>query len=228
MGVVMEALDYWKLCEEVSLFQAIMLCLDQDPQDDSSHELEGKSSQNQPVGYGAIKTALVAALKAKTIDGTHYEKVLYDRDGDECGNIEGSTDLDKSRVRLDSVRVFLRSKGVVSGSFVSQTKPVESDYLDRANPAYAPKLAAAVAAWLAVARNESALHGKTPKQALQKWLREHASEYGLTKDDGNPNEDGIDQVCKVANWKPEGGAAKTPTHAPETRPPVNKLKIIKK
>ncbi len=37
-----------------------------------------------------------------------------------------------------------------------------------------------------------------------------ASEYGLTKEDGSPNEQGIDEVAKVANWKPGGGVAKTP------------------
>jgi hypothetical protein len=39
--------------------------------------------------------------------------------------------------------------------------------------------------------DESLLRGKTPKQALMKWLREHAREFGLTDDDGKPNETGM-------------------------------------
>jgi hypothetical protein len=51
--------------------------------------------------------------------------------------------------------------------------------------------------------------GKHPKGALSKWLREHAAELGLSDDDGKPNETGIEEVAKVANWQPGGGAPKT-------------------
>lgn len=80
------------------------------------------------------------------------------------------------------------------------------DYLDPQNPRYAPKLAAAVRAWQSV----TDAGGKHPKQALAKWLREHAAEYGLTDDEGKPNETGIEEAAKVANWQPGGGAPKTP------------------
>jgi len=52
--------------------------------------------------------------------------------------------------------------------------------------------------------------GKTPKQALAKWLREHAAEFGMTDDEGKPNETGIEEAAKMANWQPGGGAPKTP------------------
>ena len=60
--------------------------------------------------------------------------------------------------------------------------------------------------------------GKTPKQALLKWLREHAAEYDLTDDEGNPQEKVIEELGKVANWKPEGGASSTPTSPPQISP----------
>jgi hypothetical protein len=44
-----------------------------------------------------------------------------------------------------------------------------------------------------------------------KWLRENASEFGLSDDDGKPNETGIEETAKVANWQPGGGAPKTPS-----------------
>ena len=51
---------------------------------------------------------------------------------------------------------------------------------------------------------------KTVKQALVIWLRQNANRFGLTKEDGNPNEQGIEEVAKIANWDATGGAPKTP------------------
>lgn len=51
----------------------------------------------------------------------------------------------------------------------------------------------------------------SPKQALTKWLRENAAEFGLSDDEGKSNETGIEEVAKVDNWKPGGGSPKTPT-----------------
>ncbi len=80
------------------------------------------------------------------------------------------------------------------------------DFLDPNHPRYAPKLAAAVSAWLAVESSK----GVSPKQAIAKWLREHAEAFGLSDANGKPNETGIEEVAKVANWQPSGGAPKTP------------------
>jgi hypothetical protein len=52
---------------------------------------------------------------------------------------------------------------------------------------------------------------KSPKQALGKWLREHAVEFGLTNEEGQPIETAIEECSKVANWDAKGGATKTPT-----------------
>jgi hypothetical protein len=54
------------------------------------------------------------------------------------------------------------------------------------------------------------MKGKTVKQALLKWLRKNADKFGLTKDDGNPNEQGIEEIAKISNWDTKGGAPKTP------------------
>ncbi len=39
----------------------------------------------------------------------------------------------------------------------------------------------------------------------------------MLKQDGELNKAGIEEICKVANWKPEGGATPTPV-APPARP----------
>jgi len=95
-----------------------------------------------------------------------------------------------------------------TGFFFPETI-VSPDYLDPKHPRYAPKLAAAVLAWMATA-TEAVTSGKSPKQALAKWLREHAADFGMTDDDGKPNETGIEEAAKVANWQLTGGAPKTP------------------
>ena len=71
----------------------------------------------------------------------------------------------------------------------------------------AVKLAASVKAWQAITNAGK----RSPKQALDKWLREHAAEFGLTSEDGSPIENAIQECSKVANWNTKGGATKTPT-----------------
>lgn len=64
---------------------------------------------------------------------------------------------------------------------------------------------------MAVSKDPELRKGKSVKQALDIWLRLHANEFvGLTKEDGNPNEQGIQEVAKIANWDTKGGAPKTP------------------
>jgi hypothetical protein len=100
---------------------------------------------------------------------------------------------------------WLRNRGIRSGFFFPNSTDTP-DFLDSKNSRYAPKLAAAVRAWQSV----TDAGGKHPKQALAKWLREHAAEFGMTDDEGKPNETGIEEAAKVANWQPGGGAPKTP------------------
>jgi hypothetical protein len=110
----------------------------------------------------------------------------------------------KSTVCREDLIPWLESKGFRTGYFFP-TATDTPDYLDPKNLRYAPKLAASVRAWLAVTDT-----GKTsPKRALVKWLREHAAEFGLSDDEGKPNETGIEEVAKVANWQLGGGAPKT-------------------
>jgi hypothetical protein len=113
--------------------------------------------------------------------------------------------MEYDSISVDDLKAFLSQKRMRTGFFFpdGDTAP---DYMNPRDSRYAPKLAAAVSAWQAVTTA-----GKTsPKQALAKWLREHAATYGLSDDEGKPNETGIEEVAKVANWQPTGGAAKTP------------------
>lgn len=97
----------------------------------------------------------------------------------------------------------------VAGGFFQAPAPREQ-VENRYSPFYAAKLAAANAAWKAVTADPSLLLGKSPKKALELWLKEHAAEFGLLNKDGTPNATGIEEIAKVANWRPAGGAPTTP------------------
>ncbi|MDS4068972.1 MAG: hypothetical protein RKO24_05075 [Candidatus Competibacter sp.] len=116
-----------------------------------------------------------------------------------------SPDWGLTTVAVADLRAWLEAAGIRTGFFFPAATDAP-DYLDPKNPRYAPKLAAAVRAW----RSVTDAGGKHPKQALAKWLREHAAEFGMTDDEGKPNETGIEEAAKVANWQPGGGAPKTP------------------
>jgi hypothetical protein len=123
----------------------------------------------------------------------------------------GPSDLDwtSSTVDVYSLCDWLKARNYVDGFFVGDLDEIDK-IADQHGEYYAPKLAAAVRAWKEVTADPTALNGKTPKKALEIWLRKHANEYGLTSKDGNPNELGIEEICKVANWKLGGGASPTP------------------
>lgn len=124
---------------------------------------------------------------------------------------------DESTVNIDSLCEWLRVRNFQDGFFLLAKGQVDK-IADPSNEFYAPKLAAAVRAWNEVTADPESLNGKTPKKALEVWLRKHANEYNLTGKDGNPNELGIEEICKVANWKPAGGASPTPIVPRPTSP----------
>lgn len=114
-------------------------------------------------------------------------------------------DWSLSTVTRDDLIDWLTRRDIKSEFFIPRATH-RPGYLDPGNARYAPKLAAAVKAWEAV----TTPNGKHPKKALEKWLLEHATEYGLTIKGGKPNETAIEEIAKVANWQPSGGAPKTP------------------
>jgi hypothetical protein len=187
----MQGLDLWRLCDELSIVQA----------------------------------ALKAGLRRRGRQGTRRQRPQFRmlsgavRSKDNWFRFLNTTSMAtcavqlKDRLTLKILRsrwspCGLGSAGAAYGpAFSSPERAVAQDYLDPKHPRYAPKLAAAVCAWLAT---DGATSGKSPKQALTKWLREHASNFGLTDDEGKINETGIEEAAKVANWQPLGGAPKTP------------------
>ena len=201
----MDSLDYWRLCDELTVIQAALLILGIDPSCEDGCYCESLDLHKRPVGYEAAKAAISSAIQKGIVDGLNVPILDYDFNGNPTGEIPNTTDIAKSTVKVDSLRAWLGGRGFQSGFFFPASNE-SPDYLNKNSSRYAPKLAAAITAWLAVTDSGK----KSPKQALEKWLREHAAEFGLVDDDGNPVNAAIEECSKVANWSPGGGAPKMP------------------
>lgn len=197
----MKSMDYWRLCDDLSIDEAAHLLIGMNPYEFKVKPLDDLSPINTETlaRLEAATKGLISALRRDSVQG-----VLVTADGSPSILVD-EIDTNKSRVDVESLRTWLMSRGIRTGFFFP-TGTADPDYLNPNNPRYAPKLAAAVRAWQSVTDAGS----KTPFQALTKWLRENAASFGLTKEDGSQNKQGIDEVAKVANWKPGGGAPKTP------------------
>jgi hypothetical protein len=206
----MDSRDRWKLADELNVYQIALLIVGRDP-----GEFEHVYYQNWDTDLQSEAAPYLNAIKNAVRGGRI--KAELSRDGGYNGG--QAIDWSESVIDIESFRDWLRSRNYSDGFFARNEAGVDG-LLDQSGSFYAPKLAAAVRAWTEVTSDPTALNGKTPKKALEIWLRKHAGQYGLTLRDGNPNEQGIEEISKVANWKPTGGAARTPTPLPEaTHPP---------
>jgi hypothetical protein len=199
----MDPIERWKLADELTAYQIALLIAGYDPA-----EFERDQPQMWPDNIrrdispflNAIRNAARSGKLATTL--IRYENTYSNDD----------TNWEESTISIDSLCDWLRIRNFDDGFFIAAQGKVDK-IADPSNEFYAPKLAAAVRAWNEVTGDPEALNGKTPKKALEIWLRKHANEYGLTGKDGNPNELGIEEICKVANWKPASGASRTPVPA---------------
>jgi hypothetical protein len=212
----METLVHWKLAEELNPRQAALLMLGLDPARFSS-ALDSRPS-DQPRGYEAFITALKNGITNKRIEAriSYYENSTYDCD---------AISWEDTVLAVESLKNWLVEKNIRDPFFNTGGGIMEFSFMDENHPQYSPKLAATVSAWIAVTDNPELLNRKTPKQAVEKWLRENANQFGLTKDDGKLNESAITEICKIVNWNPQGGVAKTSPQVQEN--PSTPFTVIK-
>lgn len=205
----MDTLTYWKLCTSFTPAETAALIVGALPEDICINGIVndvqayylgslGTEAHEHDAHFRAVLTALAEALRSGVLTGNRAP----------IG--PGKFHLGRTRINTDDIRIWLGSRGITSGFFFPQHNTDLPAYLDQSHPHYAPKLAAAIRAWEAVTSEQPRLRGKTPKQAIKKWLTENAAQYGLTKNDGTPNNQGVEEISKLANWKPDGGVSKTP------------------
>lgn len=207
----MDPINFWKLCSEYSIVQAALLTCGVSP-DEYQDQVERNA--RKPNGYTAVRSALYNAVRSGRLraDIRRYE--------DDFGE-EGDIDVTATTVDVADLREFLKANGFEAEIF-ARTPTISPSLSD--GPHYPPKLAAALKAWTAVTAEPARLRGKSPKQALEAWLIENANDLGLINRHGAINRTGIDEICKVANWKPAGGATPTPS-AREVSQPTSLVRL---
>lgn len=206
----MDKFDYWRLCDELSVVHAALLIIGLDPEENIY--IMGWEEHKRPEKFTAVLSALSNAIMGERLPATirkSYElsgSALFEEMQDHLSELP---DWGKTTVLVEDIKQWLLRRGFRTGFFFPQASD-QPDFLDPHHVNYAPKLAAAIGAWQAVSGNQALTKGTTVKQALLKWLRKNADQFGLTKDDGNPNEQGIAEIAKISNWHSKGGAPKTP------------------
>lgn len=190
----------WLLASDVTIVEAALLLLDIEPQE-IAEEVDRWSDAHQPAHYRAAKQSILSAIINGEIPGR-----LIALDG---ANIEvGDSvpyhvfDAASSHVDLFTFRNWVEDRGYQS-DFLSFPKGLP-DVSDPEHPRYAPKLAAAIAAWENFSDVEDATG--SVKQRLERWLRLNASRFDLVDDEGNPQETVIKSIARVVNWNTAGGA----------------------
>ncbi len=199
----MDPINFWKLCTEYSIVQAALLTCGLMP-DEHQYSVERKA--NPPPGYTAVRTALYNAIRTGRLDANTRMAL------DDYGETTVAIDVYETLINVHDLHRFLKSSGFEAPFF--DRAPTLYDDDPEPGPAYPLKLAAALKAWNAVANDPERLRGKSPKQAIDAWLTEHAAELGLLNRSGAVNRTGIEEICKVVNWKPSGGATPTPVARP--------------
>lgn len=200
------SLDFWRLCDELSIVQAALLTVGENPSGETGSCCEQWDTHHRPDGYEAAKTAIGSALRRGLIKGNYVPVMAVKFEDSFDEPVQSFPNIHESTVEVESLKAWLASRGFRRGFFFPD-KDDAPDYLDPSNPRYAPKLAAAVRAWQSVTEPGK----KSPKQALEKWLRENAAAFGLVDEDGNPVNQAVEDCSKVANWNQSGGAPKTPS-----------------
>lgn len=100
-----------------------------------------------------------------------------------------------------AVEVFDTMPDELLARFSTSTAATESESL----AGYPPELRAAIEAFKAVRSDPSALAGRSPRDALERWLEVNKPEIGFNA---------RKRIATVANWSPKGGAPTTPTGKP--------------
>ena len=206
----------WSLAEDFNVNDASALIAGYNPttiERRSSDTFFNEVFPKYPIAFEALTNAIIQEKLTARLVYQRPEKSIFDQDSDILDSSESTSnretpDWASTTIARDDLIAWLRSRGIQTGFFFPNQENI-ANYLNPDHPRYAPKLAAAVNAWLAL-DDAALLKGKSPKQALSKWLRENAADYKLSDDEGKPNETGIEECAKVANWQDKGGAPKTP------------------
>lgn len=210
--------EHWRLCDDVTVVQAALLIINVDPAGVQERVFDTDSFEThaKPGGFDTVFSALKNAINSGKIKPTRtvkQKRMVRTEDNEGApAQVEietGSINWSETTIAIKDLKEWLIGKKIKSGFLFPEGMDGKAAYLDSSHPHYAPKLAAAVMAWLAINQDSNALRTKTPKHAAEAWLRAHATEFNLIWN-GSVNNDAILEISKIVNWK-GGGPLETPT-----------------
>jgi hypothetical protein len=101
----MDALDYWRLCDELSVVQAALLIAGEDPSGTQDY-IDQWRAENRPEGYTAAKAALANAIRGKGLRANIAEYEDF-----------AEPNWHLTTISVEDLRVWLRSRGINTGFF---------------------------------------------------------------------------------------------------------------
>ena len=157
----MDSLDYWRMCDDLSVIQCILLILGYDPrrlEDDVENQL-----YRRPQGYEAVSAAVKVAIQRGNLPAhvcmEGWEHGWAEELSEETALAEDQRgrrilyypepDWRKTTVSVDDLKTWLEGRNVRPSFFFAPKTDIPV-YLDSSNKHYAGKLAAALEAWKAV------------------------------------------------------------------------------
>src|SRR5262245_10426131 len=122
----MDSFNYWRLCDELSVVQAALLIVGEDPSQLQYH-VENNPPSKRPSGYDAAKAALINAINGKRLAATVIESVIDPLDSDGDFSV---TNWHSTTIVVEDLRTWLKSQGFETGFFFTQPK-AGPDYLSK-------------------------------------------------------------------------------------------------
>lgn len=233
----LSSMDYWRLADELSIVDAAILITGNDPSEkvnDAHNFDEGPNwvQRTDYEGFDAVFKALKNAVLSNKLPVSasfqltdqkspdYYSHSFYAvlREGtklfkqrnldfwkhDSLVFLETEPNWEKTLVSVENLKAWLQSRHVFPDFFFPKGDP--NSIMNKNSPRYSAKLACAVAAWQSVTRPG---RNKTPKQSIEAWVQANGTRFGLANDDGLVPANALSEISKVANWQPQGGAAKS-------------------
>lgn len=229
----------WSLADELSVVNAAILITGNDPSathpvhdldvDMTYREKTTTGHKGFDAAFNALRSAILAnKLQAKvvySVDVDPAELRAVVRDGRQVSALSGQLlsqcadavllqrepDWKQTVIEVEELKRWLRSRNYRPPFFFPPTdnqpkpRPKVRDYMDPSHHRYSAKLACAVAAWEAL----SDLPENRPiMKAIRDWVTSHGEKYRVGSN-GKVPENALEQIAKVVNWKPTGGAPKT-------------------
>src|ERR1019366_4298634 len=126
----MEVLDYWRLCDEVTIIQAALLIVGVDPATSQDY-IANWTAEHLPVGYAASIAALTHAILAGRLKAT-IRRGAWQRGYNEDPSVGESVGIDERGLHIiykddpdwgitttpvDDLRTWLRGRGIKTGFF---------------------------------------------------------------------------------------------------------------